>query len=140
MFGFLTKIFGSKREKDLNQLRPYVEEINSKYKEFNLLSNDQIRNEVVKLKEFYSNNISKEREECKLAKDNLINNNSIDKVKIRELQLNLTNAKKKLRDKSEKLLMEMLTTAFAIAKDTARRFTELDEIVVTETPSESAIS
>lgn len=134
MFGFLTKIFGSKREKDLNQLRPYVEEINSKYKEFNLLSNDQIRNEVVKLKEFYSNNISKEREECKLAKDNLINNNSIDKVKIRELQLNLTNAKKKLRDKSEKLLMEMLTTAFAIAKDTARRFTELDEIVVTETP------
>ena len=139
MFGFLTKIFGSKREEDLNKLKPYVEQINSEYIRLNSVSHNELRDEVRKLKEFYFDNIKKEREEYKKAKNNLINNNSIDKTEIRSMQINVKNCKKNLKNKSEKVLLEILPTAFAIVKDTARRFTEFDEITVTETPFDSTL-
>lgn len=139
MLGFLTKIFGSKKEEDLKRLKPYIEKINSEYVRLNSLSNDELRDEVRKLKEFYFDNIKKEKEDYKTAKDNLINNTSIDKTEIRSMEINVENCKKNLKNKSEKVLLEMLPTAFAIIKDTARRFTEFDEIVVKETLLDSAL-
>lgn len=139
MLGFLTKIFGSKKEEDLKKLKPYIEKINSEYVRLNSLSNDELRDEVRKLKEFYFDNIKKEKDDYKTAKDNLINNTSIDKTEIRSMEINVENCKKNLKNKSEKVLLEMLPTAFAIIKDTARRFTESDEIVVKETLFDSAL-
>lgn len=139
MLGFLTKIFGSKKEEDLKKLKPYIEKINSEYVRLNSLSNDELRDEVRELKEFYFDNIKKEKDDYKTAKDNLINNTSIDKTEIRSMEINVENCKKNLKNKSEKVLLEMLPTAFAIIKDTARRFTESDEIVVKETLFDSAL-
>jgi len=134
MLDFLAKLFGSKAKKDISLIMPYVDKIKEEYTRLNSLSNDDLRAETDKLRNYYKENINKEEEEYNKARTNLINNTSINKIEISEMQLKVKNTKKALKEKSEKVLMEMLPTAFAIVKDTARRFTENDKIEVTATP------
>ena len=130
MFGFFAKLFGSKTDKDIKKITPYVELINEEFIKLKGLTNDELRNETVKQKEYYIENTKVERENYNTARMNLIKNNSIDKVQINEMQLKIKKEKKKLKEKSDKVLMEMLPKVFAIVKETARRFSENDSIEV----------
>ena len=107
-----------------------MELINEEFIKLKGLTNDELRNETVKQKEYYIENTKVERENYNIARMNLIKNNSIDKVQINEMQLKIKKEKKKLKEKSDKVLMEMLPKVFAIVKETARRFSENDSIEV----------
>ena len=89
MFGFFAKLFGSKTDKDIKKITPYVELINEEFIKLKGLTNDELRNETVKQKEYYIENTKVERENYNTARMNLIKNNSIDKVQINEMQLKI---------------------------------------------------
>ena len=131
LFGSFAKLFGSKSDSDLKKIIPYVELIKEEYSKLKDLTNDELRNETLKQKQYYIDNTNVERENYNTARMNLIKNNSIDKVQINEMQLKIKKEKKKLKEKSDKVLMEMLPKVFAIVKETARRFSENDSIEVT---------
>ena len=97
MLDFLAKLFGSKAKKDISLIMPYVEKIKEEYIRLNSLSNDELRAETDKLREYYKENIKKEEEDYNTARNNLINNPSINKLEISEMQLKVRNTKKLLK-------------------------------------------
>jgi len=128
----LSKLFGDKAQRDLKELAPYLERIKAVYPRLESLSNDELRAETDKLKLKVRNHIAEDQksiEEMKAKmesselgfdeKENL--SNEIDKLK------------KLIDDKVEEVLDEILPEAFAIMKETARRFKENDTITVTAT-------
>ncbi len=128
----LSKLFGDKAQRDLKELAPYLERIKAVYPRLVSLSNDELRAETDKLKLKVRNYIAEDQksiEEMKAKmesselgfdeKENL--SNEIDKIK------------KQIDDKVEEVLDEILPEAFAIMKETARRFKENDTITVTAT-------
>ena len=123
-------IFGTKSEKKLKEIKPLLDKINEEYKRLYSLSNDELREETNKLRGIIQENIKKEKDDYKKAKEAFIKNTSIEKSVIDNLEANIKNTSEKLKNKKEDVLMEILHIAFAIVKDTARRFTENEEIRV----------
>lgn len=130
MLGFLNKIFGSKSERDIKQIQPLVEQIKAEYPKLAALSDDELRQKTAvfktKIKEALSE-IDKEIEGLKAdAEDPELSIHN--KTGIYDKVDKLT----KDRDKQlEVVLMEILPEAFAVVKETARRFTENKQLEVT---------
>jgi len=127
---FISKIFGNKAQRDLNEINPIVNAIKEAYPKIAELSNDALRAKTKELEERIALSIADENariaelkaglEEVALEKRESVWN-EIDKIE------------KEITAKLEKVLAEILPEAFSIVKETARRFKENPEIVVTAT-------
>jgi len=141
MFGFISRIFGgSKSEKDVKNLLPQVEKINQYFTSYQSLTNDQLRAKTQEFRQRISNHLKSIDEEI----------TSLNK-KAEELPFNELAGKdtiyqqvdklKKERDKKiEEVLNELLPEAFAVVKETSRRFKENAAIVSTATPLDRELS
>ena len=141
MIGFISKMFGgSKSEKDIKQVRPIVDAINQHFTAIQSLSNDELRNKTLEFKQRIRQHLSNIDEE--IARVN---------KEAEELQFNditgkdtlyqQVDALKKDRDKKiEEILKEILPEAFAVVKETARRFKENSELAVTATDLDKDLS
>ncbi len=131
MFNFFKKVFGTKYDRDVKEYSPIVETINQHFESYNTLSNDQLRNKSLEFKTRIADflkEIDDEIEELNKKADETADvfekediYNEVDKlVKERDTEL-------------EKVLKEILPEAFAVVKETARRFSQNTEIQVTAT-------
>ncbi len=126
----LGKLFGNKADRDLKELSPYLGQIKLEYDRITKLTTDELRGESGKLKQKIQDYIQAEKDEVISLKEKIENGNlSVNKKeeiydKIDKIELNID-------DKLEEVLDQILPTAFAIVKDTARRFTENEELEVT---------
>ncbi|WP_346237109.1 preprotein translocase subunit SecA [Niabella insulamsoli] len=130
MFGFLSKIFGgSKSEKDTKKLQPIIEKVNGFYTQYQSLSNDELRNKTHEFRSRIKQHLSKVDEQINQLKanaDTLSHEALLEKDNIYKQVDELT----KERDKEiEKALEEIMPEAFAVMKETARRFKENERIV-----------
>ncbi len=130
MLGIISKIFGgSKSEKDVKQIMPQVAKINQFFKEYSSLSNDQLRNKTqefrARIKEYLAENdrqIEGRKTDAEALPFEDINGRDSIYKEIDEL--------KKGRDKKiEEILQQLLPEAFAVVKETSRRFKENDALV-----------
>ncbi len=132
MLGFLTKIFGGhKSERDIKAIMPRVKQINEEFEKLQSLPVDQLRNKTQEFRQrikahlanidasILSQHEAAENEADVSAKDNIYQ--EIDKLK-------------KDRDKQiEEILNELLPEAFAVVKETARRFSTNTSLEATAT-------
>ncbi|WP_293933259.1 preprotein translocase subunit SecA [Sphingobacterium sp. UBA6645] len=129
MLKFLSKLFGSKSERDIKGVQPIVQKIKDEYEKLSGLSHDELRGKTLAFKSRiaeYLQDIDKEIDELKLHAE--ATEDMEDKTATYEKVDKLT----KDRDKKlEEVLAEILPEAFAVVKETARRFTENKEIKVT---------
>jgi preprotein translocase subunit SecA len=129
MAGFLSMLFGgSKSEKDVKIITPYVGKINKFFEEYRNISNDELRNKTVdfrsRIKE-YLKDIDTEIESKTEEADKL---DSVD-INGRDAIYQHVDSLKKDRDKKlEEVLMDILPEAFAVVKETSRRFKENKEL------------
>lgn len=132
MLGFLTKVFGSKSERDIKAIQPLVIKINEEYAKLSSISNDELRSKTVYFKDVISKalsdidgKISDLKASAEGAELDLAGKTAIyDQV----------DALAKDRDKElENVLMDLLPQAFAVVKETSRRFTENKFLEVTAT-------
>ncbi|MCO6495303.1 MAG: preprotein translocase subunit SecA [Bacteroidetes bacterium] len=130
----LGKIFGSKSERDIKELEPYVEKINEYFQEYKSLSNDELRAKTNELKTFIKDSLKDIDEEVlRIRKE--IEELPFEKLEEKDALYTRIDELEKERDtKLEEVLMEILPQAFAIVKDTARRFSEnsIVEVLATE--------
>ncbi|KXK49912.1 MAG: preprotein translocase subunit SecA [Chlorobi bacterium OLB5] len=119
MFNFLKKIFPSKHEKDVKELLPIVEEINSHYAGFANLTDDELRAKTAGLKELIANNIKEHEDKIVELRSKLTNDISHDERK--DIYDELEKTENERDDIIEDTLNEILPEAFAIVKDTCRR-------------------
>ena len=125
---FLTKLFGNKSQRDLKEITPYVEKVKAVYPSIKELSNDELRGRIDAIKQRIQDYVADER-----AKVNSLRE-GIDGKELEEREAiwaEVDKIEKEITDKMEVVLEEVLPEVFAIVKDTARRFAENPEVVVT---------
>ncbi len=125
---FLTKLFGNKSQRDLKEITPYVEKVKAVYPSIKELSNDELRGRIDAIKQRIQDYVADER-----AKVNSLRED-IDGKELEEREAiwaEVDKIEKEITDKMEVVLEEVLPEVFAIVKDTARRFAENPEVVVT---------
>ena len=127
---FISKIFGIKASRDMKEIQPWVEKVKAVYPEISKLSNDELRAKTQELKQIIKNSAVEENKKIEELKAT-IEDTELEKREAIFSQID--KLEKEVLDKYEKALNEVLPTAFAIVKDTARRLSENDEIVVTAT-------
>ena len=123
-------LFGSKADKDRKQIEPYVKKITEIYPSIKALSNDELRAHSAGLMKKIADFIAADEAhivELK-AKLELPETTLSEKEKISK---DIDSTTKRIDDKIEQVLDEILPEAFAIMKDTARRFTEFETVEVT---------
>ncbi len=141
MLGFLSKLLGgNKSEKDVKQIEPIVRQINEHFSRFQSLSNDELRGKTVEFKQRIKEHLSSidsDIEQKKEAAENLPD----DDIQSKDALYQEIDALKKDRDKKiEEALEKILPEAFAVVKETARRFKENTEIVSTATDLDRNLS
>ena len=123
MFGFFKKILGSKSDKDLKDLYPLVEKINSEFDLLSSLSDEDLRNKTDLFKKQITDNLKDTNSEIKDLKKKY----KKPKISLSEKEVLLNDIDKIEESQNEiieKTLNEILPQAFAVIKETARRFTE----------------
>ncbi len=138
MFGILKKIFGTKQDKDVQKYQPRVAIINQFYEQYSDLSNDQLRHKTLEFKSRIADYLSKIDQEILDLKNEAAEEPNIhEKEKI----YNVIDTKDKERNTIlEEILNEILPEAFAVVKETARRFKENEKIKVTATDQDRNLS
>jgi len=134
VLGSIAKIFGgSAQERSLKELQPIVEEINTHFQSFASLSHDELRGKTNEFRQRiadYLKDIDTEIQEKNEKVESLPNEAVIEKEEIYE---EITNLEKSRDEKLEEILEELLPEAFAVVKESARRFTENETIESTAT-------
>ncbi|MDD4430759.1 MAG: preprotein translocase subunit SecA, partial [Bacteroidales bacterium] len=126
----LTKLFGNKSQRDLKEINPYVEKIKATYPAIEALSNDELRALSNEIRNKIQASVSGEWAEITRLKEEIETLELEDREKPYE---QIDKIEKDITEKLEKALDEALPQAFSIVKDTARRFKENENIVVTAT-------
>lgn len=135
----LLKLFvGDKTKKDLQEIRPIVDKIKSYEESLKALTNDELRAKTTYFKE--------KIKQARAAKDEAIAQKKLeaeqteDIDKREDLYIAIDNLEKEAYEISEKVLNEILPEAFAVVKETARRFKENTRVEVTATPKDIEFS
>jgi preprotein translocase subunit SecA len=134
MLKFITKLFGSsKSEKDVQKILPIVDKANSFFASYASLTNDDLRGKTAEFKQRIQNHlvdIDAQIAEKKEIADAL----SDTEIHKRDTIYKEVDALNKERDqKIEEVLAEIQPEAFAVVKETARRFSTNEELVATAT-------
>ena len=131
------KLFGNKNTRDMREIQPWVEKVKKAYVEIEKLTNDGLRAKTQELKERIKQSATEEN--AKIAELKA----KVEETEIEERE-QLFNEIDKLEtavlDKYEVALDEVLPEAFAIVKETARRFTQNGEVVVTATDMDRTLA
>ena len=134
----LKTFVGDKTKKDLSQITPLVTEINSHQKNLETLSHDELRQKTIIFKEeiaekrkSFDLNILKLLEEVKLTSD----------IDLKEsLYQQIDSQEEEAQNAVEEVLNKILPEAFAVVKETARRFVENKSIEVTASEYDRELS
>ncbi len=124
----LKKLFGNKAQRDLREIEPIVEQVKKVYEQIVSLSNDELRTRTEALKQQIRKHVEAERQHIEELRASIESTEIEEREKIYN---EIDKVEKDITKKFDEILDEILPDAFAIMKDTARRFAESEEIEVT---------
>ncbi|GET24779.1 preprotein translocase subunit SecA [Prolixibacter sp. NT017] len=127
---FLTQVFGNKSERDIKGILPVLERVKSEFERVTGFTNDELRAETEKLKARIKEYIKAEEDEIASLKEQA-ESGSVPLEESEKLYDRVDKLEEVIDTKIEEVLNEVLPTAFAIVKDTARRFAENEQLEVT---------
>ncbi|HQF48548.1 MAG TPA: preprotein translocase subunit SecA [Flavobacterium alvei] len=129
---------GDKSQKDVKALQPYLAKIKTFETALAALSNDDLRARTTSFKEKIKQ--ARADKDAKIATLQLQAENTEDIDKREDIYVEIDALEKEAYEISEKTLMEILPEAFAVVKETAKRFKENTQIQVTATPLDRELS
>lgn len=124
----LGKIFGNKSERDIKEVSPVIAKIHEEYNRIIKLSNDGLRDESDKIKQIIDERIKPEEDEIAKLKLEVEDADIQASEKIYE---KIDKLEEQIIVKLEEVLNEVLPIAFALVKETSRRFVENENVEVT---------
>ncbi|WP_462264327.1 preprotein translocase subunit SecA [Mucilaginibacter sp.] len=132
MLGFISKLFGSKSERDVKSIQPLVEKIKGEFAKLEGISNDELRVKTIDFKERIQQGLAEIDENIRAAKEEA-EHPELDVNEKTELYARVDKLQKDRDKELEVILMAILPEAFAVVKETARRFAGNKTIEVTAT-------
>lgn len=133
----VSKLFGNKSQRDLKEITPYLQKIQEVYPMIEALSNDELRNQTAELRSRIQEYVAAERKEIEGLKQGI---EEMDLEQREQTWSKIDKKEKEIVDKMEEVLDQILPEAFAIIKETARRFTQNPTIEVTATQLDRDLS
>ncbi len=142
MFGIigqsLKKLFGTKYERDVQTYMPNVQLINDIYEELKSVSNDELRQKTLEFRARINEFLSEIDEELRNLRAEAAEEGDMNK---KEALFQRVDVVTKERDEQlEVVLKEILPEAFAVVKETARRFTENETLTMTATDHDKMLA
>ncbi|PST84732.1 preprotein translocase subunit SecA [Pedobacter yulinensis] len=139
MLEFLTKIFGSKSERDIKGIQPLVVKTNEEYAKLGSISNDELRHKTIEFKQRIAEFLTEIDQQISALRTEA-ENEALDLQQKTSIYDQIDSLGKDRDKELEKVLLEILPEAFAVVKETARRFTENAQIEVTATEFDREIA
>jgi preprotein translocase subunit SecA len=137
MLDFITKsvskIFGTKSDRDLKDIQPILNEILSVYPTLSSLSNDELRAKTAEFKKRIADNSSAEREQIAGIRTKIDTDTTLDIEQKEKLYEQIDELEKAIIKKNQLILNEILPEAFSVVKETAKRFAANPVLEVTAT-------
>ncbi|TAH03154.1 MAG: preprotein translocase subunit SecA, partial [Sphingobacteriales bacterium] len=141
MFNFISKLFGgSKSDKDVQRIRPVVTQTSTFFQEYRNLTNDQLRGKTQEFRHRINEHLTEINAEINQIKQQAEALPSEDINGKDELYKQIDALVKKKDEEIEVVLKQILPEAFAVVKETSRRFAEQSEIVSKATPLDRDLS
>ena len=126
----LKALFGDKSSRDMKLIQPFVDKVKEAYPEIKALSNDELRAKTKEIQKYVQDAGKEQRDKIAELRAK-IEDTPIDERE--EIFNQIDKLDKEALDNYEKALNEVMPVAFSIVKDTARRFAENEETIVTAT-------
>ena len=137
----LSKLFGgNKYEKDVKAITPIIEQVKAAYAPLSALSNDKLRNKTAEFKSRIAEHLKQIDAEIAALRTEADDPNLLDVDRKDDIYKDIDKLRKDRDKKIEEVLMMILPEAFAVMKETARRFTENDKIISTATAMDRDLS
>ena len=140
MFDFLKNIFGTKSEKDIKNLDSKVEEINEIFTSLNSISNNDLRAKTNELKIAIQSAVKTQNERITAIKTQINSDLEMDINTKEDLYKEIDDLEIGITSSLADALTEALPQAFAILKETARRFKDNNELEVDATDYDRELS
>ncbi len=138
MLGLLKKILGTKQERDMRRYESTVAEINRYFESYRSLSNDELRQKTLEFRQRIADYLREIDEQIAALHEQALQSEDFNE---KEALFKEVDDMRKERDKAlEEVLLDILPEAFAVVRETARRFTENEEVVVTATEHDRALA
>jgi len=129
----LAKLVGSKVEKDRKELQPYIGKVNLEFAKLREISNDELRQKTQDLKAYIRQQLLPLDEQIATLRKQIADNPQMNILEQEKIFNKIDELEKEHDKELEKVLEEILPQAFAIVKETARRFKENEVLEVTAT-------
>ena len=127
---FLKSLFGDKSSRDMRLIQPLVETVKKAYPDIQKLSNDELRAKTKEIQKYVQDAAKEQKDKIAELKAKIEETAIDEREPIFE---EIDKLEKEALEIYEKALNEVMPTAFSIVKDTARRFAENEETIVTAT-------
>ncbi len=132
----IAKIFGTKTDRDLKELTPYIAKINQEYKKLTSISDDELRGKTFEFKAKIAEYLKDIDAKISELRAKVQDNPSLTIHQKEDIFSQVDTLEEDRNKKLEEVLMEILPAAFATVKETARRLTENKKLVVKAAPKD----
>ncbi len=130
MFEFLSKMFGTKSQKDVESVQPIVDQVLQVYPSLQSLSNEELREKSFTLRKTIQDYTSAENKQIADIKARIEQDQDMDVDAKDNLYKEIDEIEKEIDKKTEEVLNQILPEAFAVCKETASRFSKNEEIKI----------
>lgn len=127
----ITSIFGKKSDRDLKEITPLITKILAEYSQLEHISHDQLREKSNEFRKIIDERLAENRTEISDLEKEAEGNPDMELSKKEDIYRQVDQLKKEGKKITEEVLLELLPKAFAVMKETARRFTTNESITVT---------
>ena len=133
MLKLIAKIFGTKSEKDIKRMTPLVEATKAEGEKLPKLSNDELRNETLDVQNHINEKLKPIDDQLAELHKQIADQPELDVHQKEAIFTQIDKIESDRNKELEKVLMEVLPRAFAIVRETAKRFKDNEYLEVTAT-------
>ncbi|MTI32644.1 preprotein translocase subunit SecA [Xanthovirga aplysinae] len=136
----LTKIFGTKSDRDVKEVMPYVNLIKEEFEKLLSISDEELRERSKQIKERIAEDLKEIDDEIAALTQKVEDQPDLDIHQKESIFNKIDKLEEKRNEELEKVLEKVLPETFAIVKETARRYKENEKLVVSATLHDKTIS
>ena len=133
MANILTKLFGNKSQRDLKEVKPFLDATLAVYPTIAALDNDGLRAKTIEFKQKIRAAVDAEETELAALRARIDEEYDMPVDEKESLYKRIDDLEKQSYDKTQKVLDQILPEAFAVVKETAKRFATNATVTVTAT-------
>ncbi|MFH1004902.1 MAG: preprotein translocase subunit SecA [Bacteroidota bacterium] len=138
MLNIITKLFGNKYEKDIKLLWPLVDRVKEEFEKIQSLTHDELREKSNDFRKRIKEYVVEEKNKIEELKNQAEQSENIEEKE--KIYTEIDRLEKYIKKKTEEILLEILPEAYAVMKETAKRFKENKFIEVTATQFDRDLS